>query len=123
MKVNRKKLQKVLAIAVLGLIYYFIVTLTRFHLVCPVYTVTRGHVKCPGCGMTHACTYMAELDVKSAFCYHPVALILAPFWVVCGVLWLVDKEKCCYSRVVTWISIVLLLGYFIFRNLPICPLY
>ena len=106
----------------LGVAYYIVIILTPFSLKCPVYTVSRHRVKCPGCGITHACMEMVKFDVSSAFYYHPVAVVFAPVWLVCGILWLFDRgEK--FNRIVSRITLPVLLVFFIARNIPGFPLY
>ena len=37
---------------------------------CPFYFLF--HIKCPGCGMTRAILSFLQLDIRAAFCYHPL---------------------------------------------------
>lgn len=122
MKINRTKLIRVLRIAGLGVCYFFFITLTGIAVPCPLKTVTHGHLLCPGCGVTRMCVSAAHLDLRSAFCWHPVIFCLLPVWAVCLGLWLFDRGKR-FCFVVEVVSIVLLLAYFILRNIPGWPLY
>lgn len=122
MRINKNKLKKVLIVLALGVAYYIIISITPFSLKCPVYTVSRHHVKCPGCGITHACMEALNLDIRSAFYYHPIAVVFAPFWLVCGVLWLFDRGER-FNMVVSRITLPVLLVFFIARNIPGFPLY
>ena len=51
---------------------------------CPIRYVFG--VSCPGCGMTRACMSALRLDFGGAFAYHPLWVLLVPFFaflVVC----------------------------------------
>ena len=88
---------------------------------CPIYTITG--LKCPGCGVTRMCMALMQLDFDRAFSCHPVLfLLLIPLGIVCmgyAVTYVKDgsiKLKL-WQNVILYISIVLLTGYGLVRNI------
>lgn len=122
MKINKIKLKKIIQILALGFCYFLFVTLTGVSVPCPVRTATHGHILCPGCGISRMCLSIARFDLKKAFYWNPVIFCLSPVWLADIILWLFDKGKR-FIFITEVISIVLLLAYFIIRNIPGWPLY
>lgn len=111
-----------LIVAGLGLAYYIWVTLTGIALKCPVYAVSRHHIKCPGCGVSRACISEVQLNFASAAHYNIAFVILQPVWAVCIIMWLFDSGVR-FRRVVSIISLIILLVFFMLRNIPCIPIY
>jgi len=122
MKINKIKLKKVLRILGLGFCYYLFITATGLSVPCPMRRLSHGHIHCPGCGISRMCISLAGLDFKKAFYWNPVIFCLTPVWLFDIVLWLLDKGKR-FIYITEVISIVLLVIFFIIRNLPVWPLY
>ena len=61
-----------------------------FGITCPIKYLTG--ISCPGCGMSRACVSALRLDFASAFCYHPLWIIL-PFAAALLILFRVMKKS------------------------------
>ena len=122
MKINKIKLKTVIRVLALGICYYLFITATGISIPCPIRRATHGHILCPGCGVSRMCVSMVRFDLKKAFYWNPVIFCLIPVWLIDIILWLIDKGRR-FIFVTEMISIVLLLIYFIIRNIPAWPLY
>lgn len=122
---RRKRLIRVitytLCIFMAGFVYGIFARYTGLAIPCPVYTVTG--LKCPGCGVTRMCMALMQLDFREAFLCHPVLfLLLIPLGTVCmgiAVTYVKDGTKTLrpWQNIILYISIVLLIGYGVVRNL------
>lgn len=122
MKINKVKLKKVLRILALGICYFFFVMLTGISVPCPLRRLSHGHIHCPGCGVSRMCMSIAGFDFEKAFYWNPVIFCLLPLWMIDICLWLFDRGER-FIFVTEVISIVLLVVFFLVRNLPVWPLY
>ena len=96
----------------------------RFFPKCPVYLLT-GY-KCPGCGSQRAFYHLFHGDVKAAFSYNPLMLLMIPY-ILSGIFleYIVNRENRRMARLRNllfnkWVAIVLaamLLIYTFVRNL------
>lgn len=122
---RRKRLIRVITYALCiftaGLVYGTFAKYTGLAIPCPIYTITG--LKCPGCGVTRMCMALMQLDFDRAFSCHPVLfLLLIPLGIVCmgyAVTYVKDgsiKLKL-WQNVILYISIVLLTGYGLVRNI------
>lgn len=110
-----------LCIIMAGFVYGIFVKYMGLAIPCPIYTVTG--LKCPGCGVTRMCIALMQLDFHGAFLCHPMLfLLLIPLGAVfvgSAVTYVKDgtwKLKS-WQNIILYISIVLLVGYGIVRNL------
>ncbi len=72
-----------------GLLYYGIVVTTGFSLGC-AFLRTTG-LQCPGCGISRMFLALSRLDLRAAFQYHPVGLILLGVWNLAALLGVLEK--------------------------------
>ncbi|MGL5435839.1 MAG: DUF2752 domain-containing protein [Lachnospiraceae bacterium] len=107
--------------AVTGCTYAAFVTNTGRALPCGIYLITG--FKCPGCGVTRMCLSLMQLDFKNAFYSNQMLFVLLPVlsylfgsytlrYVKTG-RWSLSKGQ----TVLTYICIVLLLMYAVYRNI------
>jgi hypothetical protein len=71
-----EKGKKYIAVLLIGIIYYLLVTYTEFSIPCIVKTAT-GY-ECPACGVTRMILSLVEFDIPSAFSYNPFLFITLP---------------------------------------------
>ncbi len=122
---GRKRLIRVitytLCIVMAGFVYGIFAKYTGLAIPCPIYAVTG--LKCPGCGVTRMCLAMMRLDFHGAFLCHPVLfLLLIPLGIVfagSAMTYVKDGTKKLkpWQNVILYISIVLLVGYGVVRNM------
>lgn len=104
-----------------GLAYGIFVMATGWAVPCIFRKVTG--LLCPGCGISRMCLALMRLDFRAAFHYHPLVMLLAPFWLFAFLSWLIPyirEGKREQTRVQSWIlgvSIVLLVLFGIIRNI------
>ena len=70
-------------------------------------------ISCPGCGMTRACLSALRLDLRAAFYYHPLWVLLLPFAVAYALLWW--RQKRLALRVLLGCAIALMLTVWVWR--------
>ena len=75
---------------------------------CMFRNVTGLH--CPGCGMTRATHALMHGDVATAFRFNPVGFVLFPVALAATGL-----------EAIAWALVVILIGFWILRNLPWWP--
>ena len=122
----KKRLTRTLAIAgallAAGLAYGFFVQMTGWAVPC-VFRKATGFL-CPGCGISRMCLALMQLDFRAAFSYHPVVILLAPFWLYAFLSWIIpyiktgQREHTKIQNAILYVSIGLLLLYGVVRNLP-----
>lgn len=71
---------KILALLIVGILYYFMVTEYEIGLVCPVNYFL--HLKCPGCGVTHLIVSLINRDIGAAFIANPFIFVATPYYLV-----------------------------------------
>lgn len=106
-----------------GAAYAVFVQMTGFGFPCVFHEITG--LLCPGCGVTHMCMALLQMDFRGAFLAHPVIFTLLPVWLV-----MVVKNAVQYIRTgsyrlsrvengILYGSVALLLLYGVVRNLPL----
>ena len=113
-------LKKGAVILAVGCAYCVWLALTGIGIPCVFHLVTG--LKCPGCGVSRACICEAQLNFASAAHYNIAFVILQPVWAVCIIMWLFDSGVR-FRRVVSIISLIILLLFFVLRNIPFIPIY
>lgn len=104
-----------------GLAYGLFVMATGWAVPCVFHKLTG--LLCPGCGISRMCIALMRLDFRAAFHYHPLVMLLAPFWLYAFLTWLVSyiregkREQTKAQKGIVLGSIVLLLAFGILRNL------
>lgn len=124
-----KRLFCVLRTAVLfliaGVAYGIFFHHTGIGLVCPVRFVTGW--KCPGCGVTHMCTALLQLDFAAAFAANPVLLLEIPLLAMIFIPYVIRYvqtgcwQLCFWQNIALWVCIIFLVLYGIVRNLFSLP--
>jgi hypothetical protein len=118
--------KKVLAIAI---ILAGVVTLSFFNPEktiwlpkCPFYLLTG--FQCPACGTQRALYHLLHFNMHKAFCYNPFLVISMPYaLLLIAVTWFDPKgklkklKKICYSPIIIKTYLVLIIGWWIIRNI------
>ena len=68
------------SVAIVGGIYAIICTYTDFRIPCVFHKITGFY--CPGCGITRMCIALLHLDIKKAWSYNPLLMIVLPILIV-----------------------------------------
>lgn len=108
------------------LLYTFAPTEYGFYPRCMFHFVTGLH--CPGCGATRCAAALLHGDLRQAFAYNPLFVVLLPFLVLGGMriafaTW-TGKQTRGY-RLPGWalrVFVGLLIAYWIARNIDVYPL-
>ena len=121
----KKRLLSVSIIALLlfaaGFAYGLFFQYTGIGLPCPVRMITG--LKCPGCGVTHMCVALMQLDFKRAFRANAAVLLLIPVLSAVFSKYIVDYIRTGYFRmggvqnVILWCCICVLVLFGIGRNI------
>lgn len=121
----KKRLCKLLTrcaiVLLVGLLYYFIISITGVAVPCIYYSTTGFY--CPGCGVTRMAVALIRLDFEKAFYYHPVLLCSIPLLGVCFGAWVFRYIKTGetkffrWQNVILWIVIIALILFCIYRNI------
>ncbi len=121
----RKRLFQVLRsglfLLLIGGIYSIFLQKTGIGFVCPVNFLTG--LKCPGCGVSHMCIALMQLDFAAAFMANPAILLLSPVLATVLLQYLMHYIKTGRwqirpaQNVILWICIMILIFYGIGRNL------
>lgn len=106
-------------------VYAFEPTTAGFYPQCVFYRLTGLY--CPGCGTARGLHALLHMDIASAFSYNPLMVVFLPFLLYAG-------GKGAYRRIsgtdtprrlvpawVIWCIFVLIVAYWILRNLPAWP--
>lgn len=125
----KKRLWNVFRIAALLLIlggaYAVFIRYTGIGLVCPFHLITG--LKCPGCGVTHMCLALLQLDFAAAFTANPALLLISPVLMVILIQYCITYiRKGCwkmhpFQNVCLWICAAVLILYSVARNLFALP--
>ena len=110
-KWNRKKARELLIIF-LGLTAYCVIAIIT-GMPCLIKGITG--ISCPGCGMTRSVISLVQLDIASAWQYHPMVFYLLIALPVMVILYLRDKDK--LVKTLLLISALLLIAVYLFRIL------
>lgn len=103
-----------------GLLYGCFFLHSGIGIPCPIRLITG--FKCPGCGVTHMCAALLQIDISAAFAANPMVLLLSPVLVAVFLpaFWRYLKTgRFCFGHVqnvVVWICILLLLAFGVVRN-------
>lgn len=112
-------LKRIYPFIILGIIYYFIVTITKAYIPCPFRYFFA--YKCPGCGITSSIMSMSKLDIKSAFYYNPFVFSTFPFIIfqILFSLWLSYKKENMpmWNKILLIIYCILLIIWGVLRNI------
>ena len=96
--------------------------------VCP----SRGifNIYCPGCGSQRAIHHLLHLNIKQAFLYNPLMVILLPLVIALIIQFILRyffnvywKIGIVYSNLFLWILFAIFTLYFILRNVNIPSLW
>lgn len=92
---------------------------------CPFLAMTG--LWCPGCGSLRAMHALTHLDVATAWERNPLAVLAVPLLLAAWLRWLLDAHGSPRARrwhptriapVVVWTGLVLVLAYWVARNVP-----
>lgn len=122
------KLGIIAAGAIIGLVYVVVANQTHSSLLlsCPFHTITGLH--CPGCGSTRAFYQILHGNILAAFDLNPLMMLALPF--ICyalasEILFLATKKwilpKLNIKSIWIWVILVVVILYWILRNLPWYP--
>lgn len=118
---NRRRIRIGAVVIGLGLAYYLVTRLTAFRIPCIFQTVTG--LACPGCGVSHFCMKLLQMDPMGAARENLALAVLLPVWCGAGCVrliwhprWLARDSK--GEKLLLWGSVALLLLFGIVRNLP-----
>lgn len=122
---QRKRFGQVIKCAavllVAGILYGWFVSKTGIGIPC-MFRVITG-LKCPGCGVTHMCVALLQLDFRGAYESNQMLFLLAPFLGIIFATYIagyVRGGKWEMNRLQTGVlsvSIILLIGFGIVRNI------
>lgn len=125
----RKRLFQVLRggllLLCIGGIYSIFLQYTGIGLICPVNFLTG--FKCPGCGVSHMCIALMQLDIAAAFMANPALLLLSPALAVVLLQYFMHYIKTGrwqmrpVQNFILWFCIAVLILYGIGRNLFSLP--
>jgi hypothetical protein len=114
-----------LAVATLGFLYVFNPATTSLYPTCPFFWATGCY--CPGCGTLRALHQLVRGHLSAAFGLNPLTVASLPFlgyWVVSEAKLAVmgyPLRKIFLSPRAVWALLVLILAYWVLRNLPFYP--
>lgn len=97
-----------------------------FGLPCPIHSLTGLY--CPGCGASRALASLLRLEVYEAFRWNPLLVLLLPFalfYLVWGsASWVRHGRNTLDEHIppkLLWALVIMVLLYFLLRNLPLWP--
>ena len=108
-------------LAICGLLYYTLFSLTGLGLLCPL-NLTTG-LLCPFCGVSRMLISLLKFDFEAAFYYNGAIMILMPFWITVCMFYLYDYTKTGNKRFKKWmiitvyITLAIMLIFGILRNI------
>lgn len=118
-------LRTALILLAAGCTYGILLHYTGIGLICPVRFVTGW--KCPGCGVTHMCLALLQLDFRTAFMANPALFLAAPLLMIIFIPYLVGyimtgkRQMRFWQNAALWICIIILVLYGIARNIFSLP--
>ncbi len=118
----KNRIYKVIGFILLCMIYAGFVLRFNVGIPCIFYKITG--LKCPGCGITRMLLSIWKLDFRSAYEANQMIFILQPvlyYFIVKNVLAYIRGQQMIYRKwenVLLYILIVLMLGFFVIRNIP-----
>lgn len=115
MKLTLNIKKKIVLVASIGLIYFFIVSLTGFGIPCIFHLITG--LQCPGCGITTMIVDIFSFDFKGAFIANQFIFITWPF-IAFEIFYLsYNKGKNKINNIVLVIYLACLISFGLIRNL------
>lgn len=123
----KKRLRNVILIilALIGLLlgYYWVNKIYHVGIPCLIYKVT-GY-KCPGCGITRALFALIRGDVKQAFSYNKILILILSYVIIYfgykSYLYIIDKKGNKKIEIIlniwAWILVIIAVMYGVFRNI------
>lgn len=117
---HKKGVTVAAVIIILGSVYFILLQLTPFRLICPFQRLTG--LACPGCGITTMINRLFHLEFKEAVSENYAISVLFPVFAVIYSVKAIFKPKCLQNNgrlfnVTTWTAVVLLLIFGVVRNL------
>lgn len=117
------------AVIVLSLLYFFIdARANNLFPKCPFYILTG--LFCPGCGSQRAISALLHLDISSAIRYNVLLVAALPVLAFSGYASVVNtfgkrqvNQKLFHSVTFIWIIIVLVIAFWILRNVSVHPFH
>lgn len=119
---NSPKVIFLLAVLLIGTLYYIFIKITGFAFPCAIKTVTG--FDCPSCGISRMCIAIIHLDFKRAFHENMMLMIMIPLWIIAAFLYNFKLTKKTYRnstffKVCFIISAVIFIAFGILRNIPV----
>lgn len=117
-KTKKTVLKIVLIVAAIGIAYYIFGSVTGLWIPCMTHMLTGAW--CPGCGTTRALLALMRLDVAEAFHDNAALMILAPLWIIYGILCAVSAKfrSNTLLKIMFWVSVALEVIFTVLRNIP-----
>lgn len=118
---KHKRGVKVAAVIItLGTVYFILLQLTPFRLICPFQRLTG--LACPGCGVTTMINRLFRLEFKEAVSENYAISLLFPVFAVIYSVKAIFDPKCLQNsgrlfNTIAWSAVVLLLMFGVIRNL------
>jgi hypothetical protein len=84
-------------------------------------------IHCPGCGLTRAAHSLLNGRLAQAFAYNPLLVLLSPYLLFALVrsvwfwLWGTEPRRSIFPARYTWVLLVVFVGYWVLRNVPVYP--
>lgn len=103
-----------------GLLYSLFVKCSGVGIPCMIFTFTG--FKCPGCGITHMCLALLQMDFKTALQSHPVLFAELPFLLLVMCRSMIryirfgQRQLTKFESMVIYICIAVLVFFSIIRN-------
>lgn len=119
-------LRRGLLLLLIGGIYSIFLQKTGIGFVCPINFLTG--LQCPGCGVSHMCIALMQLDFAAAFQANPAILLLSPILAAVLLQYLMHYIKTGRwqmrpaQNMILWFCIAVLFLYGIGRNLFPLPI-
>lgn len=111
-------------VVAVGFIYFILDPAAGYLPECPFYQFT--HLYCPGCGTQRGIHALLHGNISDAFAYNPLMIFSLIYVATEGVIWLV-KRRLTHLRSVSsyrytpWIIFVLVMVFWVTRNIPFAP--
>ncbi len=77
---------------------------------------------CPGCGSLRAFHQLLHGNIRTAFSYNPLFVVFVPVSVVFAALYMNSSSRKMFeSRLWIWLFLIIVICYWILRNIPAYP--
>ncbi len=119
-KKHKKELKTAAIVLTLGIIYYIIIQLTEFRLICIFRKITG--LACPGCGITHQINHLLHFRFKDAMSENLATTVLLPIYFAVYAVRFLFKPKCLQNNgrlfnTIVFITIAFLIIFGALRNI------